>query len=146
MKTKRQNSRIAAFQILYEIDLLVDPNRAELKNDLSKLRKFIQDHFDHFQTPNNAREFSINLVTLALTHSEEIDLCIQKTAKNWQISRMSPIDRNILRLATAEMLHFKETPHVIIMNEAIEIAKEFGSDESSKFVNGVLDGLIQSKL
>jgi len=145
MKTKRQISRTAAFQILYEIDLLTEAHQVKLHDDQSELHKFIENHFEHFQIPKNAREFCIQLVKLTLQNFKTIDLKIQEKAKNWQISRMPPIDRNILRLSCTELFYIPETPHEVVLNEAIEISKEFGSEESSKFINGVLDSLLQSK-
>ncbi|MDE2292873.1 MAG: transcription antitermination factor NusB [Elusimicrobia bacterium] len=70
---------------------------------------------------------------------EELDERIRQTAKNWSLERMAAVDRNLLRLASFELLHHPHTPVRVVIDEAIEIAKTFSSAESSKFINGILD-------
>jgi len=78
---------------------------------------------------------------VATNRTEEIDALIEKYAKNWRIERMPAVDRNVLRLAAAEMLGFKTTPIPIVINEALEIARRFSGPESVGFLNGVLDSM-----
>ena len=74
-----------------------------------------------------------------------IDALIRQHAENWRLERMPTIDRNILRLAVYEMLHETKVPNVVIVDEAIELAKKFGSENSGRFVNGLLDGVLQAR-
>lgn len=74
-----------------------------------------------------------------------IDALIRQHAENWRLERMPAIDRNILRLAIYEMLHEAKVPKVVIVDEAIELAKKFGAENSGRFVNGLLDGVLQSQ-
>ncbi len=77
-------------------------------------------------------------------HVEAVDELIRRHAENWRLERMPVIDRNILRLAVYEMLHESSVPKVVIVDEAIELAKKFGSENSGRFVNGLLDGVLKS--
>lgn len=85
------------------------------------------------------RLFAEPLILGTLEHRAEADAVIKKHAKNWDISRMAAVDRNILRLAIYEMLHRLDIPPVVSINEAVDIAKKFSTDDSGKFVNGILD-------
>lgn len=73
----------------------------------------------------------------------EVDALIRKQADNWRLERMPAVDRNILRLAVYEMLHEGDIPKLVVVDEAIELAKKFSTDQSSRFVNGLLDGLLK---
>ncbi len=77
-------------------------------------------------------------------HLEELDDLIRSRADNWRLERMPPVDRNILRLAVFEMLYEKDIPKLVVVDEAIELAKKYGSEQSSRFVNGLLDGLLKN--
>lgn len=85
------------------------------------------------------RMFSEPLIRGVLDNLSEIDNAIKKVALNWDIRRMAAVDRNILRLAVHEMLHRQDIPPVVSINEAVDIAKKFSTDDSGKFVNGLLD-------
>jgi len=85
------------------------------------------------------RDFAMVLVQGVVERSEEVDELIRKASLNWRIDRMATVDRNILRLATFELLQVTETPLKVVLNEAIELSKRYGSEDSSAFVNGVLD-------
>ncbi len=89
-------------------------------------------------------DYAQRLVTGTLEHRTAIDKMITRYAENWRIERMPTIDRNILRLAIYEMLHESSVPRVVIVDEAIELAKRFGSEHSGRFVNGLLDGVLQA--
>jgi transcription antitermination factor NusB len=93
----------------------------------------------------NAFDYARRLVEGTLQHTEIIDQMIRSHAENWRLERMPTIDRNILRLAIYEMLHEESVPKVVIVDEAIELAKKFGSENSGRFVNGLLDGVLQSE-
>lgn len=86
-------------------------------------------------------EFASDLVRGTVGRQEEIDGVLATVAHNWRVSRMAVVDRNVLRLALHEMLYGEATPPVVIINEAIEIAKKFGNDDSGPFINGILDAI-----
>ncbi len=85
------------------------------------------------------RLFAEPLIRGTLQHREEIDEVIRKHTKNWELHRIAAVDRNILRLALYEMLHRDDIPPVVSINEAVDIAKKFSTQDSGKFVNGILD-------
>ncbi|AJE03308.1 transcription antitermination factor NusB [Geobacter pickeringii] len=85
------------------------------------------------------RAFADELVRGVLEHREALDAAIADKSKNWSISRMARVDLNILRLAVFELLYREEIPKNVTINEAIEVAKKFGTEESPSFVNGILD-------
>jgi N utilization substance protein B len=85
------------------------------------------------------RLFAVPLIRGTLQHRDEIDAIIRKHAKNWELHRIAAVDRNILRLALYEMLYRDDIPPVVSINEAVDIAKKFSTQDSGKFVNGILD-------
>jgi transcription antitermination protein NusB len=85
------------------------------------------------------RQFADPLIRGTIEHRDEADAQIKKFAKNWDLRRMAVVDRNILRLAIYEMLHREDIPPVVSINEAVDIAKKFSTEDSGKFVNGILD-------
>lgn len=87
----------------------------------------------------STRLFADALIRGTLRHREDIDATIRRTVKNWELHRIAAVDRNVLRLAIYEMLHCEDIPPVVSINEAVDIAKRFSTEESGKFVNGVLD-------
>lgn len=132
----RRRSREVALQILYRYDIATDsaPTGIALAQELVK-------HFEHFQVKPESREFAAELVTGCLTKREELDQILEQHAANWKVSRMASIDRCLLRMATYEMQHFLDVPPSVTMDEAIELAKQFGSSESASFINGLLDAI-----
>ncbi len=95
---------------------------------------------ENFEMPRAAFAFARELVVQVVDHCAGLDAIVSRHAKNWRVARMAVVDRNILRLATFELAHTK-TPAAVILNEAVELARRFGSDESPPFVNGVLDAV-----
>lgn len=89
------------------------------------------------------RLFADPLIRGALEHREESDALIQRYAQNWSLARIAAVDRNILRLAVFEMFHREDIPPVVSINEAVDIAKKFSTEDSGKFVNGLLDRIRQ---
>jgi transcription antitermination protein NusB len=85
------------------------------------------------------REFADPLIRGTLEHRDEADAVIKKHAKNWELHRIAAVDRNIMRLAIYEMLHREDIPPIVSINEAVDIAKKFSTQDSGKFVNGILD-------
>jgi len=94
---------------------------------------------------DDAFSYSRALVEGAIDHRDEIDGLISEQADNWRLERMPAVDRNILRLAVYELLYEEDIPKLVIVDEAIELAKKFSTDQSSRFVNGLLDGLLKSR-
>jgi N utilization substance protein B len=99
--------------------------------------------WDNFASDEEATDFCERLVRGVVEHSDEINRLIEKYAEHWKISRMNQIDRNVLRIAVYELLYCNDIPPKVTMNEAIDIGKKFGSEESGAFINGVLDGIRQ---
>jgi transcription antitermination protein NusB len=124
----RREGREAAVQFLYQRDL----------NPTSELAD-LQVFYKMRGLSPSARRFCDALVPGVLTSQDSIDALIRDHADNYELHRISAVDRNIMRLAIYEMLHCPEVPPVVSINEAIEIAKKYSTDESGKFVNGVLD-------
>ena len=91
------------------------------------------------------REFAMELVDRTLENLETVDDAIIRVAENWDIERMAAIDRNVLRLGTAEILYVAGVPEKVTINEAIEIAKKFSTENSGRFVNGILDKVARIK-
>jgi N utilization substance protein B len=87
----------------------------------------------------STRVFADDLIRGTVQHREGIDDWIRKTVKNWELHRIAVVDRNVLRLAIYEMLHRSDIPAVVSINEAVDIAKKFSTEDSGKFVNGILD-------
>ncbi|MDB6153576.1 MAG: nusB [Chthoniobacteraceae bacterium] len=131
---KRRDGREAAIQFLYQLDLNRE-NPAELFESFWVLRTGPGNEAASKKT----RAFTEQIVAGVRAHAEEIDEQIKKFAANYDLHRIAPVDRNILRLAIYEMLFCADVPPVVSINEAIEIAKKFGGDESGRFVNGILD-------
>jgi N utilization substance protein B len=140
----RHRAREVALQILYRYDVnlhtsgAAPPTGPALAEDLAR-------HFDHFQVPEPIREFAAELVAGTLTRREELDRTLEKHASNWKVGRMGFIDRNLLRMATYELQHFPETPAGVTINEAVELAKQFGTADTPAFINGILDSVKQAK-
>jgi transcription antitermination protein NusB len=110
--------------------LLSDADRAVS----AKRRRQIEAAFSYAQT----------IVQGVADHLDELDELIRSQADNWRLERMPAVDRNILRLAVFEMLYEQDIPKLVVVDEAIELAKKFGSEQSSRFVNGLLDGLLKT--
>ena len=126
---KRTKARECALQILYAADI-----RKESPGDYAGI--FWEDHPT---IKDEVRSFSDSLIDGVSKNKDLIDSVITKYATNWQIQRMAAIDRNVLRLATFELLLTEDIPPKVAINEAIEMAKKYGDKDSGKFVNGVLD-------
>lgn len=126
----RTRARERALQALYQVDLAgADPVDA-----LSTAWKS-----DEEPQEADAAAFSEELVKGVCAHRAEIDAKIEATSHHWRVERMAKVDRNVLRLAVFELLFQGETPHKVVLNEAVELAKTFGSEESGAFINGILD-------
>ena len=128
----RRKAREYAVQILYSLDLNpVPPKEA--------LRLF----WDQNPAKSETIEYATRLVEGTLANKKQIDALLSKHSSHWKVERMPVTDRNILRLGTFELITPSGVPPRVALNEAIELAKKFGTTDSSIFVNGVLDGILQ---
>jgi len=97
--------------------------------------------FEGGDAPEEVVAFAVRLATGAAAARGEIDALLRDAIDNWRLERLGTVDRNVLRLAVFEFLHEPATPRVVVIDEAIEVAKRFGGEESGQFVNGILDAL-----
>lgn len=132
---KRTLSREIALKILYATDITKEPLE-------ESSRKFWENHEEK---EDEIKEYADHLVNGVGENMERIDAVISKYAANWEIGRMASIDRNILRVASFELLFSADIPPKVAINEAIEISKKYGDKDSSKFVNGVLDKISKTE-
>jgi N utilization substance protein B len=126
---RRRKSREVALQFLYQLDLRGEDDPVPHE----------EDFWARHPVDPDARAFAEALVRGTKAHQPKIDQLIAQCAERWDLERMAAVDRNLLRLAVYELLFEAETPPKVVLNEAVEIAKKFGTRESSRFVNGVLD-------
>jgi N utilization substance protein B len=127
----RRTGRAYALQLLYARD-------GDAATDVAGAATRWADDFE-LEIDATAQSFARDLVAAAADRSRKIDELITQVSKNWRIDRMSRVDRNILRLGVCELVAFPDVPVKVVINEAVELAKRFGTAESSAFVNGVLD-------
>lgn len=125
---KRRRAREFALQVLYQLEM----TRQDGLQALRQLR-------ENFSPPQEEDEFTDRIVLGVMEHRQEIDRLIEGCSENWRLERMTLIDRNILRIAIFELLHCDQIPPKVTLNEAIDLGKRFGSDESGSFINGILD-------
>lgn len=131
----RRKAREIAIQILYQADVAGVP-----------FSEAFATYEGYFNPSPKVLSFARELVNGVAEKQEEIDKVIERYSKNWKLSRMSAIDRNILRLATYELLFRPDIPPKVSINEAVELAKAFGTEESASFVNGILDAIYRKEL
>ena len=124
----RRKARELALQALYKVEMTGDVSPAALEL-----------FWGQFEGNAKAREFARRLVSGVLAHKEQIDRVIEQSADNWKLSRMAKVDLTILRMAAYELLFCPDIPMNVSIDEAIEIGKRFGSEDSPPFINGVLD-------
>ena len=126
----KRRSRELALQMLFQMDM----GTVQLKD--------LEDNFlPQASAPEVAKAMSLQMVRATWDKLADIDKRLRGLAENWDLARMAAVDRNILRLAAYEILYEREVPKSVAINEAIEIVKRFSTDDSSKFVNGILDKL-----
>jgi len=127
---ERRRSREYALQLLFQLDL--SPEDLEEVLDAFWEDKNVQDA---------VRDFAEEIVRGTMACRDAIDEVLASCALNWRVGRMAVVDRNIMRMAIFEFLFQPQTPGVVVIDEAIEIAKKFGNDESGPFINGILDAI-----
>jgi N utilization substance protein B len=126
----RRKAREYALQMLFQWDITHDP-----------IETIAGSFWENHEEQQAVIEFARRLVTQTVEHVEKIDVVIQSHAEHWRLDRMAVVDRNILRLATQELLFDTETPGTVVINEAIEIARRYSAQESPQFINGILDSI-----
>ncbi len=124
----RRLGRELALQALYALDL-----------NPMETRRFLLSFWDQNPSPNDARNYAGLLVEGVVAKRTDLDILIKSKAQHWALARMARVDLNLLRLAAYELLYRDDVPKKVIINEAIEIAKKYGSEDSSAFINGILD-------
>jgi N utilization substance protein B len=124
----RRKGRELAVQALYQL---------EIRKDTSA--EMLAAFWEQCEAGPRARAFAADLVEGVRSGREEIDAQIDRASQNWKLDRLSAVDLSVLRVATYELLHTREVPTSVVLDEAIEVARRFGTTESAEFVNGVLD-------
>ena len=132
--TRRSRAREVALQLLFQRDLNARIDRALLES-------FVRDRLSDKEP---LVSFCLSLYDGVLANQADIDRRLSESAENWRLVRMAAVDRNVLRLGAYELLHTHETPASVALDEAIELARRYGSADSPAFVNGVLDRLRQT--
>ncbi len=126
---QRRKAREVALQFLYQLDL----------HEAADPAPFADEFWARHPVGRDTREFAETLVRGTKQNQGKVDQLIGQCAEHWELERMAVVDRNLLRIAVYELLWQSEVPPKVAINEAIEIAKKFGTADSSRFVNGVLD-------
>jgi N utilization substance protein B len=128
---KRRKAREFALQLLFQLDIRKEKPTATL------FKRF----WTEYEPDDEVRAFTEEIVKGTFKHLRTIDGKILASAKNWSLDRMASVDRNVLRMAAYEILHRIDIPLSVTINEAIELAKKYGTDDSGAFVNGILDNV-----
>jgi len=140
MASNRHLGRIVALQTLYEQDF-----RLECNDEAFKLEDVLARNISRYEETIDDKEFIESLVAGIIEHQQELDDTIRPVAPEWPIEQIARMDRVILRIGVYELLHGQNIPPKVAINEAVELAKAFGGDNSSKFVNGVLGTVLRNK-
>jgi N utilization substance protein B len=154
----RRKAREVALQVLYELDVVKTDVQAAISlfwSHFTAPEEVFEPFWDYFDNPEDARKhhlksftvsseakvFSSLLIEGAWEKRHEIDKVISDCSEHWSISRMSKVDRSILRMAVYELLYCDDIPPKVTLNEAIDLGKTYGSENSGSFINGILDAL-----
>ena len=129
----RRFSRELVIQFLY----LSEMNEGETEDQLESFWK------NNACKEKSVQSFTEDILSNIFDHKKEIDALLEKYSDNWTLSRMTVIDRNLLRMAASELMYSKNVPPKVVIDEAVEIAKRFGSEDSPNFINGVLDRILK---
>ncbi len=134
MASNRHLGRIVTLQTLYEYEF-----RSQSEDTNLELDEILQRNIDRYKESIDDTDFVRSLVDGVLEHQEDLDAKLQPMAPGWPLDQIARIDRNVLRIGLYELLYKADSvPPKVVINEAVELAKAFGSDNSSKFINGVL--------
>jgi N utilization substance protein B len=127
----RSRCREWALQVLYQAEYLGHRQGEVIR------------YYRHFRERDKVPAYLTKLVEGVVAHQEELDALIRQHSEHWRLERMAAVDRNLLRLALYELLHQPAIPAKVVINEAVELAKRYGSEESGSFINGILDRIRQ---
>ncbi|MDR3012557.1 MAG: transcription antitermination factor NusB [Chitinispirillales bacterium] len=128
----RRKSRELALRTLYAYEV----------DSSDKWEQMLEDIAENDQLSSKVKKYASKLLSFTIENLESIDVIISGKAANWELRRMAAVDRNVLRLASAELIYLKETvPYKVVIDQAVEIAKIYGTDDSGKFVNGIMDSI-----
>jgi len=136
MTSNRRKAREFSLQMLYMLDIVKEDD----------FRSCLETYWDRFGQSKDNRTFANQLTMGVVKHLKEIDQVIGSCSHNWKLSRMSYVDRNILRLAVFELLYCPDIPPKVSINEAIEISKRYGDKDSGAFINGILDQVFSATM
>jgi N utilization substance protein B len=140
MASNRHLGRIVALQTLYEQDF-----RQEVDDEAFNIDEVLVRNIERYQETIDDKDFIKNLVGGVKEHQAALDDLIRPVAPEWPIEQIARMDRIILRMGTYELTHTKNVPPKVVINEAVELAKAFGGENSSKFINGVLGTLLRNQ-
>ncbi|MBI5327935.1 MAG: transcription antitermination factor NusB [Deltaproteobacteria bacterium] len=129
----RRKARMIVLETLYQLDV-ADGDIDDIITAQAETRKLKQD----------AKDFILKLVNGVWKHRDEIDMLIGANAENWSIDRITAIDKNILRLASFELLYCNDIPFKVVIDEAVELGKIYGTEDSTAFINGILDKMARN--
>lgn len=130
---RRRQIRELAFKLLFQVDV----GKLPMEDVAASFRETApKDRVD-----DRMADAAIRLAEMTLEHLDEVDEMIRGAAEKWPLERLAAVDRNIMRLATTEMLYGRDVPPSVAINEAVELAKKYGTEDSGRFVNGVLGAL-----
>ncbi len=141
MASNRHLCRIIALQSLYEYDFRISLDMEDLKTNIDEI---LERNLAVYADSLEEDDFVVDLVKGTLKNQEKLDALIVPAAPEWPIDQIAKIDKVILRLATYELMIKRDVPPKVAINEAVELAKSFGGDNSSKFINGVLGTIYRS--
>lgn len=133
MASNRHLGRIVALQTLYEQDF-----RIECKDEEFDLKAVLDRNIERYSETIDDKDFIVKLVNGVVARQDELDKILQPIAPEWPLAQIARMDRIVLRMGLYELLNEKDVPPKVAINEAVELAKAFGSDNSSRFINGVL--------
>ena len=142
MKTDRRKSRELAFQTLYAVFMQEEVGELEEERMEALIKEMISDR----NVKKGVIQYAESLFAITKEHFLEIDKILSETADNWDVERFSMVDKSLLHLAVAELLYFPEVPANVVINEALEMARSFSSDQSVPFINGILDSVKRKRL
>ena len=137
MKSDRRKSRELALQTIYAYNMQIDGEEHQ-KVSIDEIKKNL---IFGLNVKKSVAEYAEKIVDITLTNRKKINRQIIKTSDNWDIDRISHVDKALLNIAIAEMLNCPDVPVKVIINEAIELARSYSSDESIPFINGILDSI-----
>jgi N utilization substance protein B len=140
MASNRHLGRIIALQTLYEQDF-----RRECNDKTFKLKAVLERNISRYKEMVDDRDFIVVLVNGIDASQAELDKLLQPIAPDWPIDQIARMDRIVLRMGAYELLNGKDVPPKVVINEAVELAKGFGGENSSKFINGVLGTLLRQQ-